>query len=214
MVVNILLLSPDRVNSRIKTYLEEVCSSVTINTSPITLEYLKEINIDYLISYGYAPIIKEPIITAYRHKIINLHNSFLPYGKGIYPIVWSILQNYPTGATLHFIDEGIDSGEIIFQKEVTISNHNTLKESWDILRENLEDLFVEKWPYITSGKYQLVKQKDLNISVKYRSRKDSDKLMSLFPKSWDTTVGEVRELGKIFCNYDSEEEFWGKHYHD
>jgi len=194
--MNILLLSPYPRHIRVKEFLISEGHTVIVRTDVISLEMLQEHAIDYLISYGYAPIIKEPIITEYRHKIINLHNSYLPYGRGIYPIVWSILDNTPIGVTVHLIDAGIDSGAILFQNHVSISDNDTLQSAWDTLNQAVEDLFCLRWNDIVTHNFHAISQSDCDSVGAYHTRQESEKMMSHFPNRWQTTVADVKKLRK------------------
>jgi len=206
--MNILLLGPDSRNKRIKEFLLEQNHIVISTTEEITLEFLEKQKIDFIISSGYAPIIKGPIISEYQHRIINLHISYLPYGKGIYPSFWSFFERTPKGVSIHFIDKGIDTGNIIFQKEVSFSKDDTLKTSHEKLMAELEALFIEKWDEIENEDFKLVPQKELGIKVNYHNRIDSERWIELLPERWDTLIRDVEEIGAEFS---LSELFWGKY---
>ena len=60
--------------------------------------------------------------------------------------MWSFLEDTPKGVTIHYIDEGIDTGDIIVQKEVFIDeDKETLKSSYEILNKEIQALFKENW---------------------------------------------------------------------
>ena len=88
-------------------------SFLTQTENKITVNDVKDV--DHVISFGYKHIIKENIINACKNKIINLHISYLPYNKGANPNFWSFLDNTPKGVTIHYIDKGIDTGDILLQ---------------------------------------------------------------------------------------------------
>ena len=70
---------------------------------------------ELLVAYGYGKIFKDD---ALKKKIFNLHPSILPYGRGMYPIVWSILNNHPIGYTIYQINSSrIDEGFVYSQKK-------------------------------------------------------------------------------------------------
>ena len=77
-------------------------------------------NINFVTSFGYKHIISEDILK--KKNIINLHISYLPYNKGAHPNFWSFAENTPSGVTIHKIDKGIDTGNIIYQKILDITN--------------------------------------------------------------------------------------------
>ncbi len=206
--MKILVLGPQDRNRRIIEFLESQDNTVMRRTEEVTIDFLKENNIEFIISSGYAPIIKEPIISEYQKKIINLHNSHLPYGQGIFPNFWSFFEGTPKGVTIHFINAGIDTGEIIFQKEVPFSRDDTLKTSHDKLMEELEKLFFDKWNDLIAGNYELHSHKELKDKVRYHSRLESERFMDFLPKKWDTPVAEVEEMG---AEASMSKQFW-EHY--
>ena len=65
-----------------------------------------------------------------------MHISLLPWNRGYHPNIWSFLEDTPKGVTIHYINEGIDTGDIIVQKEIVIDeDKETLKSSYEILHE-------------------------------------------------------------------------------
>lgn len=87
----------------------------------IVLDFLITYKIDYLFLVGCMFIIKGDLLKAYRKKIINIHPSLLPSFKGIDAIRQAIDYGVKiSGLTTHYINEELDSGEIIKQKEIVI----------------------------------------------------------------------------------------------
>lgn len=95
------------------------------------LENLFKYKIDYIVLAGYLNIIPENVVRKFPNKIINIHPSLIPSfsGGGYYgQKVHKEAINYGvkiTGATVHFVDEGIDTGPIILQDTVRISEDDT-----------------------------------------------------------------------------------------
>jgi len=196
--MKILILGPQSRNQNIIDFLISLNNEVMPYEDVITVKFLKKNKIDFIISSGYAPIVKEPVILEYKNKIINLHNTYLPYGKGIFPIFWNFFENTQTGVTVHFIDAGIDSGDIIFQKKVDFNKKQTIKEAHDILLAELEKLFIDNWNNLITDNFERQLQEQMNVAVKYRSRIDSEKFIDLLPKKWDTNISEIAKLGEEF----------------
>ncbi len=81
-------------------------------------------------------------------RCINVHPGFNPYNRGWYPQVFSILNKFPAGATIHEIDEYLDHGNIIVQKEVKIFAWDTsftlyarvLQTEIELLSDNLQKI--------------------------------------------------------------------------
>ena len=97
---------------------------------------------DLVVSYGLKELIPSRIIEVFSP--INLHISFLPYNRGYYPNFWSFAENSPTGISIHLVDSGIDTGNILFQEAVDLDPRtHTFVESYLILRKRIEILFVQ-----------------------------------------------------------------------
>ena len=113
MSTKVLLLHGKNKNSRLLNFLKEDKSN-KVSTSSKKLR-LSEINsFDTIISYGYRFKIDEKLIKKNKN-IINLHIYFLPFNRGAHPNFWSFIENTPSGVSIHKIDKGIDTGDIINQ---------------------------------------------------------------------------------------------------
>jgi phosphoribosylglycinamide formyltransferase-1 len=96
------------------------------NRNEKILKMLNEYEIDLVVLAGYLKILSEEIIDAFRNKIINIHPSLLPkysgkgfYGEKVHEAVINNNEKY-SGATVHYVDEGIDTGKILMQKKVKV----------------------------------------------------------------------------------------------
>lgn len=113
-----------------------------------------------VISYNYNHIIKPDVIELFPRKIINLHTSLLPYNRGASPNFWSFIDDTPKGVTVHQLDEGLDTGAIIFQKRMYFDEDTeTLASSYQKLQDAIQDLVKNNWETIASGNYSVVPQK-------------------------------------------------------
>lgn len=98
------------------------------------IEILKENKVELVILAGYLKIVSPKLVEAYRNKIINIHPSLIPAfcGKGYYgEKVHQGVIDYGakvTGATVHFVDEGADTGPIIMQKTVEVKQDDDAKK--------------------------------------------------------------------------------------
>jgi methionyl-tRNA formyltransferase len=80
---------------------------------------------DLLISCSYEKIIPQVLIDMPSIGSVNFHYSLLPRNRGCLPVVWGLALQEKVGVTLHWIDSGIDTGEIINQREVPTSSIDT-----------------------------------------------------------------------------------------
>jgi methionyl-tRNA formyltransferase len=119
-----------------------------------------------------------------------LHISYLPYNRGYDPNIWSFLENTPKGVTIHYMDEGIDSGDILVQKEIVFDeSKETLETTYDALQKSIVQLFKENWIKIISGKIEPRKQIG-NGTIHYKA--DQFKFMHLIKeKGWKTPVKDI-----------------------
>ena len=83
---------------------------------------------------------------------VNFHLSFLPYNRGTKPNVWAIVEGTPAGVTLHYVDEDIDSGQIIAQSKVEIDAIDTGMTLYYKLLNEIVELFQITWLKIKNDK--------------------------------------------------------------
>jgi len=159
---------------------------VILYQEKLTKKSLKKIKPDIIISYNYKYLIREDIID--KNKIINLHISYLPYNRGAHPNIWSHIENTPKGVTIHFIDKGIDTGDIIVQKKVYLDKNLSLKQSYNKLHFHIQMLFKQHFTNLfkitpkkqkSKGTFHLAKEiKKLNIP------------------NYDITIKKLKELNE------------------
>jgi len=167
-------------------------------TKQIDAAFLELHSIDFAVSYRFPHIIQAPVIDYLQGQIINLHISLLPWNRGADPNLWSFLENTPKGITIHYIDSGIDTGDIIVQKEIVFdSDDETLATTYQKLNEEIIGLFWEQWPLIMQGKAQRIKQSATQSSK--HKKKDKAVWEHLLTESgWETPVRDLvgKALGR------------------
>jgi folate-dependent phosphoribosylglycinamide formyltransferase PurN len=147
---------------------------------------LKDINnINLIISFGYRHKINQDILKKNRN-IINLHISYLPYNRGAHPNFWSFADNTPSGVSIHKINEGIDTGNIIYQKIIDFElNKNklslTFTKTHSALISEIENLFIINCKNIINNEYEEFKQ------VGSGTFHSSNELPSIL-KSWNQNI--------------------------
>ena len=168
---------------------------ITYTEKKIDFNFILQSKSEMIISYNYRYIIIKEIIEFVKRRAINLHISYLPWDKGAYPNVWSFLEDTPKGVTIHIIDEGIDTGPILVQKEILIDeNTETLKSSYEKLHKEIQELFKRNWNDIKNGK---IKPKSQNLKGSVHYVKDFKKIEHLTSdKGWDIPVKEFKNRYK------------------
>ena len=165
---------------------------VVLWSEKLTLQYVENLNPEIAISYNYRYIISEDIVSFMRGKITNLHISLLPHNRGAHPNLWSFLNNTPKGVTIHLIDKGIDTGDILLQKEVTLDEHSeTLESSYKRLHHEIQQLFIANWDKIKNFQIPPKSQPE-GGSLNYL--KASVKVMQIFgDKVFSTPIYELKQ---------------------
>ncbi len=98
------------------------------------------------------------VLTAFPNGCINVHPSLLPWNRGAYPNVWSIVDHTPAGATIHVMDERLDTGPILRQRQVAVYATDTgYSLYWRTAHAALE-LFADVWPAIREGRVRPLPQ--------------------------------------------------------
>lgn len=118
---------------------------------PDVLERIRELGCDAALSVLFGYILKPPFLQMFPRGVVNLHTSYLPYNRGAYPNVWSIVDDTPAGVTMHYIDEGVDSGDIIAQERVDACPTDTGESLYRKLEQAALDLFRTAWPKFRTG---------------------------------------------------------------
>jgi methionyl-tRNA formyltransferase len=132
---------------------------------------------DWLLNLWGGYIFDDEILLKAK-KSLNIHPSFLPFGRGRDPVVWAIRHSHPAGVTLHQITSGVDEGPIIIQEEVKYQFPETGQELYNRVIDRCWKLFNEKWISIRSSENKPILQKLNNMTYK---RKDllKDRLINL-----------------------------------
>lgn len=131
--------------------------------SQALLDTLKVHEVDLIVLAGYLVIVPEDIIARYPNKIINIHPSLIPsfcgdgfYGLHVHEAVLA-RGNKVTGATVHFVDEGTDTGPIILQKAVYVQEGDTPESLQKRVMEEAEwEILPEAIDLIANNKIEVV----------------------------------------------------------
>ena len=124
-------------------------------------DFLLEIsnqNFEFGILAWWPYILKGKILEITKQGWINFHPSLLPYNKGKNPNFWCLVDETKCGVSLQFIDNGIDTGDIIAQKEILQTWEDTGKTIYEKSRIAIIELFKEFYPRIKKGEITRIKQ--------------------------------------------------------
>lgn len=130
---------------------DRVLDATQLRDSEI-LRQIREWQPDLGLSIYFGYILKSPFLELFPQGVINLHPSLLPYNRGAHPNVWSIVERTPAGVSLHYIDAGVDTGDLIAQRPVEVLPSDTGFTLYDKLEKAAVTLWKESWSDIQSGR--------------------------------------------------------------
>jgi phosphoribosylglycinamide formyltransferase-1 len=120
------------------------------------LDVLKQFDIDLLLLAGYFRLLGDEIIEAYRYRIMNIHPSLLPAFKGLHAQRQAFEYGVKVaGCTVHFVDEGLDSGPIIIQHCVPVNSVDTEETLTARILEQEHIIYPEAVRLFVEGKLKI-----------------------------------------------------------
>ena len=129
------------------------------------IEELKKLNPDIICVVAYGKILPKEVLEIPKLGCINVHGSLLPKYRGASPIQWAVLNgDKETGITTMYMDEGMDTGDMILKEKVTIGEDETTGELWNRLSKIGGELLVKTLKEIEKGSAPREKQGD-NFTV-------------------------------------------------
>jgi len=129
---------------------------------------------DMIIVVGWYWIINKRLLEKVPDGIIGIHASLLPKYRGFAPLVWAIINGEKkTGISLFYFDRGIDSGDIVAQKEFDILENDTIKEILKKTERSVADILKENYSKLLSGEAPRTKQNHEN-AIYCSQRKPED----------------------------------------
>lgn len=123
-----------------------------ILASPDLIRTVHEWSVDFIVVVAYGKILPENILNAPRIACVNLHGSLLPRHRGASPIAGAILAgDRSTGVTTMIMDRGMDTGDVLLEREVPIEAGDTSGSLHDRLKELGAELVVETLKGLQDG---------------------------------------------------------------
>lgn len=150
---------------------------------------IKQLNPDIICVVAYGKILPKEILEIPKLGCINVHASLLPKYRGAAPIQWAILNgDKVTGITTMYMDEGMDTGDMILKEEVKINDNETTGELWDRLSKIGGKLLIETLEQIQNGTAPREKQNE-NFTIAPMLNKEMAKI------DWDNKSAiEIKNL--------------------
>lgn len=156
----------------------------SVNTEEF-LDLLKDLEIDYIVVVAFGQLIKKILLDGFKDRIINLHPSLLPLYRGASPMQFTLLNgDKKTAATVMLIEKGMDSGDILIQREMDVDP----SDDYFDLEDKLGKIGAEA-----------TRDAILNFDEVYENRLDQDDEKATYCTKID------KEMGKIDWNKSSRE---------
>lgn len=156
----------------------------------LTVAMVEGMRPDFIVSFNYRHIIPEEVLQLLPGKVINLHISLLPFNRGAAPNFFSFYEDTPKGVTIHLVDKGLDTGDILCQKELIFDEtKETFASSYETLLMEIKQLFRENWDQIREGHLQPVKQEGTGT---YHRKRELDAIRRQKPFTWSEKIADFK----------------------
>ena len=155
-------------------------------------EKLKNLDIDLIVTCAYGQIIPKEVLDMPKYGCINVHASILPKYHGSAPIQWCLFNNDDvTGVTIMYMDEGMDTGDIIKIKEIPILDSDNVGTLHDKLSKLGCDLLLEVLPTIFNKTNDRIKQGN-NYTMAPMIKREDERLD--FNEEGKKIIGKIKGL--------------------
>ena len=165
-----------------------------------SISMLQQLSLDYIICIHFPYIVPKEILSIPKHGVINLHPAYLPYNRGWHTPTWAILEDTPIGATLHYMDEGIDTGDIIHQKKMDIASGDTADSLYKKLKGLEFEVFKDAWQSLVDGVPTRMHQEPCLGTVHKKGDLFQDKIQKIDLGSFIKAEDLIRQLRALTTN--------------
>ncbi|QWV94981.1 formyltransferase [Geomonas oryzisoli] len=164
------------------------CLTSSVNT-PQNRELLAELAPDFLLSFYYRDMITTEVLALAGRGALNMHGSYLPRYRGRVPINWAVIKGETaTGATLHYMVEKPDAGDIVDQQRVEIAFKDTALDVFNKVTDAAVTVLRRSWPQLVEGSAPRVPM-DLSAGNYCGGRKPEDGRID-----WNLSAVEIYNL--------------------
>jgi methionyl-tRNA formyltransferase len=145
--------------------------------NPDNIALLRETAPDFIFSFYYRNMIKPEVLEIPRHGALNLHGSYLPKYRGRVPVNWAVINGETeTGATLHYMVEKPDAGDIVDQEQVEIAFTDTAHDVFHKVTDAAVTVISRAFPLLVKESAARIPM-DLKAGSYYGGRKPADGLI-------------------------------------
>lgn len=178
--------------SPVKVFAEEnklkVLQPQRVKNNTEFIEEIKKINPDVICVVAYGKILPKEILEIPKLGCINVHGSLLPKYRGAAPIQWAVLNgDEETGITTMYMNEGMDTGDMILKEKVAIDEDETTGELWNKMSIVGGKLLVKTLKLVEDGTAPRIKQGD-DYTIAPMLEKEMAKI------DWNKSALEIKNL--------------------
>lgn len=157
--------------------------------APEVVAQIATLQPDFFFSFYYREMLKAPLLAIPTRGALNMHGSLLPKYRGRVPVNWAIIRGETeTGATLHYMTEKPDNGDIVAQQAVPILPNDTAHEVFQKVTVAAEIALNGVLPSLLAGQARAVKQ-DLSLGAYFGGRKAEDGIID-----WSQSAQQIHNL--------------------
>lgn len=172
-----------------------VYQPLKVRNNEEVIKTLKELNPDFIVVVAYGKILPKEVLEIPRLGCINVHGSLLPNLRGAAPIQWSIINgDSVTGVTTMYMDEGMDTGDMLLKAEIDITDEDNLETVYNKLKVVGGELLVKTLNGIVNNSITRVKQEG---EATYAPMINKDTLKIDFNKTCREIFNHVRGLSPV-----------------
>ncbi|MEM7314100.1 MAG: formyltransferase family protein [Planctomycetota bacterium] len=161
---------------------------------PEGITQIQAIDPDYIVSVHFPYIVPAEVLAVPRIGTLNLHPAYLPYNRGWHTPSWAIADGTPYGATLHWMDEGVDTGDIALQRQVRVLPDDTADSLYQRVLEVELEVFREAIPYLSSRTLPRLPQAGRGTAHSKRDLANRQQLALDRPQTIRQTIRTLRAL--------------------
>lgn len=160
------------------------------------LNRLRLYNADLFVVDSFDQIFRSELRSIPPLGVINCHSGKLPYYRGRCPIIWALINDEKEfGITVHYMDEGIDTGDIILQRTFRITDEDDLKTLSERDAAECGKIIYDAVKLIQSGETRPIHQNDIDpVGIYCGSRKPGDEIID-----WSQTSREIFNFVRALC---------------
>ncbi|MCX5907022.1 MAG: methionyl-tRNA formyltransferase [Deltaproteobacteria bacterium] len=151
---------------------------------PEVLKKIQELSPDIIFVLGLSQLLPQPLLQISPQGVIGSHPALLPENRGRHPLIWALVKGLPkSGLTLFYIDAGVDSGDIVMQREFLITVTDTAMDLYAKIEELGAEMVRELIPLLEDGKAPRIPQ-DHRKATYLRKRNKEDGLLHWEEGAW------------------------------